>query len=134
MVGIFAFSHAHSHGGAKCDHSKPDGHFGHGHDTLHPHGDHGHSHNNHQHSHKKSKGTTNMQGKTTSLFVCLLKMFLILFSMFIIVLSVNATFPLPILMLYTEINNICIRLRRCERITNICCCFSSKQQSKFSSI
>ena len=78
MIGILAFSHAHTHGGAKCDHSKDEGHFGHSHHGDHGHshhndhghshhGDHGHSHSSHGHSHsnskKQSKGTTNMQGK-----------------------------------------------------------------------
>eukprot|EP00112_Aurelia_sp_Birch-Aquarium-sp1_P010818 Seg2298.6 transcript_id=Seg2298.6/GoldUCD/mRNA.D3Y31 product="Zinc transporter 5" protein_id=Seg2298.6/GoldUCD/D3Y31 len=76
LIGIFAFSHAHSHGGVACDHGKSDGgHFGHSHhdDHDHSHGSHGHSHGNKGHSHgshghshgntkKQSKGTTNMQG------------------------------------------------------------------------
>ena len=84
LIGIFAFSHAHSHGGVACDHGKSDGgHFGHSHhdDHHHSHSKHGHSHGSHGHSHsnkedshgshghshgntkKQSKGTTNMQGQ-----------------------------------------------------------------------
>jgi len=76
MIGILAFSHAHTHGGAKCDHSKDEGHFGHSHHNEnhnHSHSHHGHahssphghahsSHHNHSHGKKQSKGTTNMQG------------------------------------------------------------------------
>eukprot|EP00794_Sanderia_malayensis_P009563 gene9563-10551_t len=63
MIGIFAFSHAHahSHGGAKCEDSPRDGHFGHSHDGAHHHG-HSHDNNHHKTSSKNSKGTTNMQG------------------------------------------------------------------------
>lgn len=67
LVGITAFSHAHSHGGKACDH-------GHSHEKhSHSQSDHSHSHNNqshgHTHSHghgdskhKKEKNSANMQG------------------------------------------------------------------------
>lgn len=41
LVGICAFSHAHSHGGKSCQ----------SHDHGHSHGEHGHSHGGHGHSH-----------------------------------------------------------------------------------
>ncbi|XP_035040513.2 zinc transporter 5 isoform X2 [Hippoglossus stenolepis] len=51
LVGICAFSHAHSHGGKTCssnDHGNS--HHGHSH-SEHSHGSHGHSHGSHGHSH-----------------------------------------------------------------------------------
>ncbi|KAK2564461.1 Zinc transporter 5 [Acropora cervicornis] len=45
LVGIFAFSHAHSHGG-----SSSHGHSNHGH-SHHGHGHHGHGHHGHGHCH-----------------------------------------------------------------------------------
>ncbi|XP_062410579.1 proton-coupled zinc antiporter SLC30A5 [Sardina pilchardus] len=51
LVGICAFSHAHSHGAAKSSCSGHDhGHSHHGH-SEHGHGGHGHSHGGHGHSH-----------------------------------------------------------------------------------
>jgi zinc transporter 5/7 len=63
LFGMFAFSHAHSHGGEQCGgHSGGGGgHADHGHshsnrgsshsDHGHSHSDHGHSHSDHGHSH-----------------------------------------------------------------------------------
>ncbi|KAL2100387.1 hypothetical protein ACEWY4_004781 [Coilia grayii] len=53
LVGICAFSHAHSHGSSKggCSgHDHGHSHHGHGHGE-HSHGGHGHSHGGHGHSH-----------------------------------------------------------------------------------
>ncbi|KAI1905302.1 hypothetical protein AGOR_G00014700 [Albula goreensis] len=51
LVGICAFSHAHSHGGSKGGCSSHDhGHSHHGHGD-HSHGGHGHSHGGHGHGH-----------------------------------------------------------------------------------
>lgn len=50
LVGICAFSHAHSHGGKSCS-SHDHGHSHHGHShSEHSHGGHGHSHSSHMHS------------------------------------------------------------------------------------
>lgn len=50
LVGICAFSHAHSHGGKNCS-SHDHGHSHHGHShSEHSHGVHGHSHGSHGHS------------------------------------------------------------------------------------
>uniref|UniRef100_A0A667Y2A8 Zinc transporter n=1 Tax=Myripristis murdjan TaxID=586833 RepID=A0A667Y2A8_9TELE len=49
LVGICAFSHAHSHGGKSCS-SHDHGHSHHGHShSEHSHGGHGHSHGGHGH-------------------------------------------------------------------------------------
>uniref|UniRef100_A0A671XKJ4 Zinc transporter n=1 Tax=Sparus aurata TaxID=8175 RepID=A0A671XKJ4_SPAAU len=51
LVGICAFSHAHSHGGKSCS-SSDHGHSHHGHShSEHSHGGHGHSHGGHGHGH-----------------------------------------------------------------------------------
>ncbi|XP_031601525.1 zinc transporter 5 isoform X1 [Oreochromis aureus] len=51
LVGICAFSHAHSHGSKSCS-SHDHGHSHHGHShSEHSHGGHGHSHGGHGHSH-----------------------------------------------------------------------------------
>ena len=67
LVGICAFSHAHSHGASRggChshDHSHSHHGHSHSHGHGHSHGDHGH---NHGHSHSSSGGgmNTNMRGK-----------------------------------------------------------------------
>lgn len=50
LVGICAFSHAHSHGSKSCS-SHDHGHSHHGHShSEHSHGGHGHSHGGHGHS------------------------------------------------------------------------------------
>ncbi|XP_018424818.1 PREDICTED: zinc transporter 5 [Nanorana parkeri] len=70
LVGICAFSHAHSHGGSRggCSSHESHGHSHHGHGHSHGHGhghshsDHGHTHN-HGHSHGSSGGmNANMRG------------------------------------------------------------------------
>uniref|UniRef100_A0A3Q2FRC5 Zinc transporter n=1 Tax=Cyprinodon variegatus TaxID=28743 RepID=A0A3Q2FRC5_CYPVA len=64
LVGICAFSHAHSHGGKSCP-SSDHGHSHHGHSHgEHSHGGHGHSHGGHGHSHGSgSRGmNANMRG------------------------------------------------------------------------
>ncbi|KAM4533188.1 proton-coupled zinc antiporter SLC30A5 [Fundulus diaphanus] len=51
LVGICAFSHAHSHGGKSCaSHDHGHAHHGHSHGE-HGHGSHGHSHAEHGHAH-----------------------------------------------------------------------------------
>ncbi|XP_072309578.1 proton-coupled zinc antiporter SLC30A5 [Eucyclogobius newberryi] len=51
LVGICAFSHAHSHGGKSCSsHDHGPSHHGHSH-SEHGHGGHGHGHGGHGHSH-----------------------------------------------------------------------------------
>ncbi|KAG7247945.1 hypothetical protein CRUP_019536, partial [Coryphaenoides rupestris] len=52
LVGICAFSHAHSHGGKSCPSSD---HGGHGH-SEHSHGGHGHSHGGGGHGHSHGGG------------------------------------------------------------------------------
>lgn len=63
LVGICAFSHAHSHGGKSCS-SHDHGHSHHGHShSEHSHGGHGHSHGSHVHSghgHSHSNGGVGM--------------------------------------------------------------------------
>ncbi|XP_047229263.1 zinc transporter 5 [Girardinichthys multiradiatus] len=64
LVGICAFSHAHSHGGKSCpSHDHGHSHHGHSHGE-HSHGGHGHSHGGHGHSHGSgSRGmNANMRG------------------------------------------------------------------------
>lgn len=69
LVGICAFSHAHSHGGKSCS-SHDHGHSHHGHShSEHSHGGHGHSHGSHGHGghgHSHSSGgggmNANMRG------------------------------------------------------------------------
>lgn len=64
LVGICAFSHAHSHGGKSCS-SHDHGHSHHGHShSEHSHGGHGHSHGGHGHSHSGGGGgmNANMRG------------------------------------------------------------------------
>ncbi len=58
LVGICAFSHAHSHGGKSCS-SHDHGHSHHGHShSEHSHGGHGHSHSGHGHGgHGHSHGS-----------------------------------------------------------------------------
>lgn len=69
LVGIIAFSHAHSHGGKACEHSHNNTQDKHNH--SHSHGnkhDHGHDHSHsHSHSHQTKvnnpeKGNANMEG------------------------------------------------------------------------
>lgn len=67
LVGICAFSHAHSHGGKSCPSSD---HGGHAH-SEHSHGGHGHSHGGggHGHSHGGGGGggmNVNMRGDWSS--------------------------------------------------------------------
>uniref|UniRef100_A0A8C5UCR8 Zinc transporter n=1 Tax=Malurus cyaneus samueli TaxID=2593467 RepID=A0A8C5UCR8_9PASS len=63
LVGICAFSHAHSHGASRggCPAAHDHSHSHHGHSHGHSHSDHGHSHG---HSHGSSGGgmNTNMRG------------------------------------------------------------------------
>lgn len=69
LMGICAFSHAHSHSGKSCS-SHDHGHSHHGHShSEHSHGGHGHSHGSHVHSghgHSHSNGgggmNANMRG------------------------------------------------------------------------
>ncbi|XP_034296932.1 proton-coupled zinc antiporter SLC30A5 [Pantherophis guttatus] len=66
LVGICAFSHAHSHGPSRggCHaHEHSHSHHSHGHGHGHSHNDHGHSHN-HGHGHGSLGGSmnTNMRG------------------------------------------------------------------------
>ncbi|XP_061475666.1 proton-coupled zinc antiporter SLC30A5 isoform X2 [Rhineura floridana] len=66
LVGICAFSHAHSHGPSRggCHvHDHSHSHHGHGHSHSHSHSDYGHNHN-HGHSHGSLGGgmNTNMRG------------------------------------------------------------------------
>ncbi|KAH1169279.1 zinc transporter 5 isoform X1 [Mauremys mutica] len=68
LVGICAFSHAHSHGASRggChSHDHSHSHHGHGHSHGHSHSDHGHNHSHgHSHSHGFSGGgmNANMRG------------------------------------------------------------------------
>ncbi|XP_029206485.2 zinc transporter 5-like [Acropora millepora] len=50
LVGIFAFSHAHSHGGSSSHGHSNHGHSNHGH-SHHGHSHHGHGHHGHGHCH-----------------------------------------------------------------------------------
>lgn len=66
LIGICAFSHAHSHGGSRggCP-SQEHNHSHHGHGHGHSHSEHGHSHSHgHGHSHSSSGGgmNANMRG------------------------------------------------------------------------
>ncbi|XP_077478190.1 proton-coupled zinc antiporter SLC30A5 isoform X2 [Stigmatopora argus] len=64
LVGICAFSHAHSHGGKSCSgHDHGHSHHGHSHADQ-GHGGHGHSHGGHGHSHSSGGGgmNANMRG------------------------------------------------------------------------
>uniref|UniRef100_A0A1A8FYQ4 Zinc transporter n=2 Tax=Nothobranchius korthausae TaxID=1143690 RepID=A0A1A8FYQ4_9TELE len=69
LVGICAFSHAHSHGGKSCssqDHGHSHGehaHGGHG----HAHGGHGHAHGGHGHAH--SSGSRGMNANMRGVFL-----------------------------------------------------------------
>ncbi|CAL8320919.1 unnamed protein product [Lota lota] len=71
LVGICAFSHAHSHGAAKSCPSNDHGHSHHGHNEHshggghgHAHGGHGHAHGSHGHAHGGGGGgmNANMRG------------------------------------------------------------------------
>uniref|UniRef100_A0A8C5B3D4 Zinc transporter n=1 Tax=Gadus morhua TaxID=8049 RepID=A0A8C5B3D4_GADMO len=64
LVGICAFSHAHSHGAAKSCPSSDHGHSHNEHGHGHAHGGHGHAHGSHGHAHGGGGGgmNANMRG------------------------------------------------------------------------
>ncbi|TNM92532.1 hypothetical protein fugu_019544 [Takifugu bimaculatus] len=72
LVGICAFSHAHSHGGKSCS-SHDHGHSHHGHShSEHSHGGHGHSHGSHGHGghgHSHSSGGGGMNANMRGVFL-----------------------------------------------------------------
>lgn len=73
LVGICAFSHAHSHGGKSCS-SHDHGHSHHGHShSEHSHGGHGgHSHGSHMHSghgHSHSNGGVGMNANMRGILI-----------------------------------------------------------------
>ncbi|XP_032426124.1 zinc transporter 5 [Xiphophorus hellerii] len=73
LVGICAFSHAHSHahGGKSCS-SQDHGHSHHGHshgEHGHAHGGHGHSHGGHGHAHSHGSGSRGMNANMRGVFL-----------------------------------------------------------------
>uniref|UniRef100_A0A1A8BW69 Zinc transporter n=1 Tax=Nothobranchius kadleci TaxID=1051664 RepID=A0A1A8BW69_NOTKA len=69
LVGICAFSHAHSHGGKSCssqDHAHSHGEHAHG-SHGHAHGGHGHAHGGHGHAH--SSGSRGMNANMRGVFL-----------------------------------------------------------------
>ncbi|XP_014879712.1 proton-coupled zinc antiporter SLC30A5 [Poecilia latipinna] len=71
LVGICAFSHAHSHGGKSCS-SNDHGHSHHGHshgEHSHAHGGHGHAHSSHGHAHSHGSGSRGMNANMRGVFL-----------------------------------------------------------------
>uniref|UniRef100_A0A3B3WED4 Zinc transporter n=1 Tax=Poecilia mexicana TaxID=48701 RepID=A0A3B3WED4_9TELE len=71
LVGICAFSHAHSHGGKSCS-SNDHGHSHHGHshgEHSHAHGSHGHAHSSHGHAHSHGSGSRGMNANMRGVFL-----------------------------------------------------------------